>query len=200
MSTSNSSVISDKLDMVGEVNGGWKISGNFSPGENMTVFVAWWAATYGEDLKELPANVTIIANNKTTADFQVFFLQDPESSAGQEPGLQRVYVARIQLLYNEGESLQVDDPPRQIGGIVKQAGTYETRVNRPPDWFPWGGPEPQPPDLKLYRTIINRAYPYRDLLPIGAVTVVFGGILSIWAARADRGAVRTKKLRARRSR
>jgi len=193
------SVTSESWETTAAADNSWSITSNFNLGENFTLILAWSAITYGEDLGELPANVTITANNEPTTEFQVYFLQDPNSLPGQEQERQRIYVSRIELLHNDGNSLEVKyDPPKQIGGIVKQAGTFEVRVHPPPDSFPWAGyPEPQPPNaLRLLKIAIKRTYPYRDLLPVGAITGAFGAIVLVWKTRPNRNAMRRGKLRA----
>jgi len=191
-SSYNSSITNESWNEEAANTDKWNIIGNFNSGENMTLIIAWSTIAGGEDFGELPANVTITANDHDVTEFQVFFLQDPNNPPGQE--LVQVYVSRIQLLSNNGDSLSVDDPPKQIGGIVKQAGTFEARVH-PPDSFPWAGyPEPQPPRaLKLLKLIVTRTYPYRDLLPVGVATGFLGAIVSLWGAKAKRNQIGIRK-------
>lgn len=190
----NSSVTKELWRTETENTDKWSISANFSSGDNMTLVIAWTTIAGGEDLGELPANVTIKADNQDTTEFQVFFRQSSDIPAGQEEV--QVYVARIQLLSNNGDSLSVDDPPMQIGGVVRQAGTFEALVHPPPEWFPWAGyPEAKPPRaLQLLKLIVTRTYPYRDLLPVGAATGVLGAIMSSWGATAaTKNQVRIRK-------
>jgi hypothetical protein len=194
-SSYNSPATEESWETAAENTGNWSITGTFNSGENITLIIAWYGMTYGEDLGELPANVTITANNQDITEFQVFFLQDPNTPTGQEQV--QVYVSRIQLLYNNGDSLSVDNPPKQIGGIVKQAGTFEARVHPPPDSFPWAGyPEPQPPTaLKLLKMVAKMTYPYRSFLPIGVAAGFLGAIVSTWGAKAKKNVRRTRSKR-----
>jgi hypothetical protein len=195
VSSYNSSVTDESWETVAENTGSWNITGNFNSGENMTLIIAWSALSYGEDWGELPANVTITANSQSTAEFQVYFLQNTDLPSEGQDRVQ-VYVSRIELLYNDGYSLSVDNPPKQIGGIVKQAGTFEARVH-PPVSFPWAGyPEPQPPTaLNLLKVVARTTYPYRGLLPVGAATGFVGVIASLWGAKASRNTIRKRRER-----
>lgn len=194
ISSYNLSVTSEEWKTVAESVGDWNIIGSFSSGENMTLMISWSALTAGGEWGELPANVSIIANNQDTTKFQVYFNQSTELPAEGTDRVQ-IYVSRIELLYNDGDSLGVDNPPRQIGGIVKRAGTFEARVHRPPDDFPWAGwPEPEPPQALMFlKGVATTTYPYRYLLPVGATTGFLGVVASLWGAKASRNAIRKRK-------
>lgn len=197
-SSYNSSMANQGLKTEAQVNEDWSISANFIPGDNMTLLIAWSAITYGEDWGELPVNVTITANSKDTTVITVYFLANPDSPIDQEFGRQQLYVARLELLSNEGDSLEVGDPPFQIGGVAKQGGVFDFRVHPPPDSFPWAGtPKPNPPtSLLLLKVVITSTYPYRTFLPVGVTTGILGGVIILVSRhRENRGAVRKKKTR-----
>lgn len=164
--------------------GKWEISAQFDKGEEL--FVLFKSVNpenliIDHGLTIVDVNITSPSGGNTT--FRVLFTDSLQPDVN------------ITLWSKDNDSgLIVSDPVEGIGGVAEYDGLYTATVYTiyphliyPPDGtLAW---------LSLYKTIVEKKYPYFTVLPLGIVLVVAGATLSIWGAKSSKKPTRLRRKR-----
>jgi len=171
----------------------WEISATLDKGENVSALFTWTVDFTELYDGTLPANVSITVDNQYENRFQVLFKMVDPRFYEPPPGVLEypVYVYSINLLHADPNSLALTNPPRQVGGITQQTGTYKVHVLIDEGLW-WAvtatptGTEYRPPrQLRLMRQVTTTTYPYITLGTVGAGITVLGVGLALWSAKTS---------------
>jgi len=161
---SNSVIEKPHNDEVASVGNQYEVSGVFDRYDKLLVyFPRPNPEVYPDSSIKIYVEITDPGKNKT-----VFEIQFGRMFGQPAP-------PNITLVSNEG-SLIVSEPPlTEVGGIVDYPGAYVVHLSEY-----WGGP---PTTLTLYKEIVDKEYPYRNIFPVGLVLVIVGASLFILGAK-----------------
>ncbi len=159
----------------------WRISGEFDKGERL--FVVFSAVDPENAIVDSSAvvdvNITSPSGGNTT--FRVLFTDT------FRPDINISLKSK-----DEDNGLVVSSPLEGIGGEAEYDGMYTAHVYAylPRLFYP---PDGTLPWLELYRTVVERKYPYTAVLPVGIALIIAGVSLSIWAAGSSAHPSRSRK-------
>ena len=145
----------------------WEASGYFDSGEKLVVYLSQPTIEFFPD-HTATINVSVVdpAGNKS-----VFLIEYDKNY-----GFVNITLDSI------SNGLIVDEDSVDLGGIANLSGNYAAVVAEQAS-FLYGETGPT---VDLYKETVERDYPYRSMLPVGVVLIVFGASLSIWAAKSSK--------------
>jgi len=157
----------ERTELSEVAEGRWEASGYFDSGEKLVVYLSQPTIEFFPD-HTATINVSVVdpAGNKS-----VFLIE-------YKKGVGFVNVT----LVSSSNGLIVDEHSVDLGGIANLSGNYTALVAEQAS-FLYGETGPT---VDLYKEIVERDYPYRSMLPVGVVIIVFGASLSIWAAKSSK--------------
>lgn len=192
LSLSNTYELVHRASEVASKQNADEVSAIFSAGENISIGFSPgddWSPKGGliEDGGVLlTLNVTLISPDNGKTIFMLYF------NASQEPPPSPdlpwpIYLSRVDVLLVDEDSFRVNQPltPEWIGGVVKQDGTFTVKSDRHPLL------NTPPRYLALRRVVVEKRYPFSNLLPIGFLLGIFGIVSSLWSLKF--GKRRTKR-------
>ena len=156
----------ERTEQSAVAQGQWEASGYFDKNEKLVVYLSEPTSEFFPDsIATINVSVVDPAGNKS-----VLLIEYKKNF-----GFVNV------TLDSNSSGLIVDENSLDVGGIVNLSGNYTALVAEQASLL-YGETGPT---VDLYKEIVERDYPYRDILPVGVAIIVFGASLSILAAKSS---------------
>lgn len=198
VSSSRMPILRVTYNVVIKDNKVWELSNTFNNSDIMVVDfspgVDWWRLFVKAPTMDYQehVNFTIVGPSgyKTVFNVSIGTIPPRWGYTPESPEETPVIVRDIQLLSQDGDDLELREPP-EIGGIVKQDGKYSVKLEPNVYWDSTHTtnttcPKTPPEELRFNKEIRENIYPFTFLFPIGAPLSVFGVAMSIWGVKSEK--------------